>query len=444
MKKNKKKVLIIGAGPAGLFTAFSLSQDSNFKVTVVDQGPAINDRLKDKNGVVGFGGAGLFSDGKLNFSLDIGTNLKEIISPKDHQGLVNEVEKIFNKYGEKDFTETEIIRKKRIQLKKRAFKKGINFLPAKIAHLGSDFLPSIINKLIKSLEKKGVDFISQARVLKIEKNKVITEKKEITFDYLVIAPGRGGALWFETQAKNLGIKYKYNPLDIGVRVEVPNKVMKEVCDIEYDPKFHIKTPTYQDQVRTFCTCPQGFVATEKHQSFVLVNGYSNREKKSNNTNFAFLVKVNLTEPLENTNLYGQTIAQEMTTIGGGKPILQRLEDLFQGQRSTWARLGKSHIEPTLKNVIPGDIAMGMPYRFVKDIIEGLEILNKLIPGIINKGTLLYAPEIKFHGLKIITDNFLQTNIKNIFVAGDGSGISRGIVGAATSGLLVAQGIKKNN
>ncbi len=439
---KKKKVLIIGAGPAGLFAAFALAKKNEFEITIFDQGPGMEKRLKNKNGVIGFGGAGLFSDGKLNFSLDIGTNLREIISDKKHLSLINEVERIFAKYGGMDFTESKEIRNKRKVLEKEAAKKGIRFLPTKMAHIGSDFLPEIINKIINDLKKQGVKLVSEIQVKNIKKNKIITDKKEYTYDYLILAPGRGGSLWLETIARDIGIEYKYNPLDIGVRVEVSSEIMEDVCQIEYDPKFHIQTPTYDDQIRTFCTCPRGYIATEEHRNFVLVNGYSNRGRKSENTNFAFLVKVNLTEPLENTNLYGQAIAQEMTTIGGGKPILQRLGDLCNGQRSNWPRIKKGHLNPSLIDVTPGDIAMGMPYRFVKDILEGLKILDKLIPGVADKGTLLYAPEVKFHGLKVLTNDLLQTNIENIFVAGDGAGLSRGIVGAAASGLQVAKGVLK--
>lgn len=439
---KKKKVLIIGAGPAGLFAAFSLAKKDRFEITVFDQGPGMKKRLKNKNGVIGFGGAGLFSDGKLNFSLDIGTNLGEIISVKEHRALVNEVENVFARYGEMDFSESGQIKKSRGILEKEAAKKGIRFLPTKMAHIGSDFLPEIINKIINDLKKQGVRFVSGAQVEGIRKNKITTDNKEYTYDYLILAPGRGGALWLETIARDMGIEYKYNPLDIGVRVEVSSEIMEDVCQIEYDPKFHIRTPTYDDQIRTFCTCPCGYIATEEHRNFILVNGYSNRGRKSENTNFAFLVKVNLTEPLENTNLYGQAIAQEMTTIGGGKPILQRLGDLCNGQRSSWSRIKKGHLKPSLVDVTPGDIAMGMPYRFVKDVIEGLKMLDKLIPGVADNGTLLYAPEVKFHGLKVLTNDLLQTNIENVFVAGDGAGLSRGIVGAAASGFLAAQGILK--
>lgn len=276
---KKKKILIIGAGPAGLFAAFSLAKKDKFEITVFDQGPSMEKRLKNKNGVIGFGGAGLFSDGKLNFSLDIGTNLRGIISDKKHLSLISEVERIFAEYGGMDFTESKEIRKKRKVLEKEAAKKGIRFLPTKMAHIGSDFLPEIINKIINDLKKQGVKFVSETQIEIVKKDKIITDKKEYTYDYLILAPGRGGSLWLETIARDIGIKYKYNPLDIGVRVEVSSEIMEDVCQIEYDPKFHIQTPTYDDQIRTFCTCPRGYVATEEHRNFVLVNGYSNRGEK---------------------------------------------------------------------------------------------------------------------------------------------------------------------
>lgn len=444
MIKAKKKVIIVGAGPAGLFAALKMSEKGNFDIKIFDKGGDLADRFNDKWGVCGLGGAGLFSDGKLNFTSLIGTNLLEIIAENKVNQLMDEVEKIFTTHCRHQVGETSVKWQKKINLEKRAIKMGVKFLPYRGMHIGSDLLPGVINGIKENLEKNKVQLIFNKEIVKITEREVYFSSGQEKFDYLLLAPGRGGAFWLEKIVQELGINYKYNPLDLGIRVETTADIMEEVCNIEYDPKFYIKTPTYEDVVRTFCTCPQGFVASEKHKGFYLVNGYSNHQVKSKNTNFAFLVKVRLTEPLENTNLFGETIANEANVIGGGKPIIQKFGDLLRGRRSTWSRIEKGNIEPTLGEVTPGDISMAMPYRFVKDIIEGLEALNKIISGLTNDDTLLYAPEIKFHGLRIITDNFLATNLKNIFVAGDGVGLSRGIAGAAVSGLLAAEGIIEKN
>jgi len=431
------KVVIVGAGPAGLFSAYILKGKA--EITIIEKGPSLEERLEETENVVfGVGGAGLFSDGKLNFSPEIGNNLGDIISFQELNSLLSEVEEIFGKFGikvkESDPSKIKFLETKSAQ-------SGMRFISIRQAHVGSDKLPSFIKAFVEELEKSGVRFICNKEVSEVERNRLITsDGDKFYFDRLILAPGRSGARWLENIVKDLGIKFVYNPIDIGVRVEVPSIIMEEICSINWDPKVHIRTPSYDDFVRTFCVSPYGFVVKESHNEFCLVNGHSLRGKKSENTNFAFLVKVSLTEPLENTNLYGESIALQATTIGGGKPILQRLGDLLYGQRSTWSRIERSHVKPTLRDVTPGDISMALPYRFVKDIIEGLEILDRLIPGVADNSTLLYAAEIKFHGLKVLTDKFLRTSIPEIYVAGDGAGLSRGIVGAAVSGLMAGRGI----
>ncbi|MBS4014954.1 MAG: NAD(P)/FAD-dependent oxidoreductase, partial [Candidatus Latescibacteria bacterium] len=303
MSANNKKIIIIGAGPAGLFAAFKLSSIKNFNIKIFDKGGNLIDRLKNKSSVCGLGGAGLFSDGKLNFTPLIGTNLLEVISEEKIKNLINETEKIFVKYCQNEFKETSEAWQNKISLEKKAIKIGVKFLPYRGAHIGSDVLPPIIEKMRKDLEKNGVEFFFNQEIERISKNKIYFGNQQEDFDYLILAPGRGGTFWLEKIVKDLGIEYKYNPLDIGVRVETSAEIMEEVCSVEYDPKFYIKTKTYEDTVRTFCTCPRGFVTSEKHKDSSLVNGYSNYQYKSNNTNFAFLVKVRLTEPLENTNLF---------------------------------------------------------------------------------------------------------------------------------------------
>ena len=441
------KVAVIGAGPAGLFAAFELSKCNSVKVTIFEKGKNIDERIRDntKDYIHGVGGAGLFSDGKLNFSPTIGGNLLEFVPEDEAYQLLEYIEGIFTKLG----VRVNEYDKERIdELVKRAIRAGIRFIPIRQAHIGSDELPNVLKRLVNEIERRGVIIRTQTEVIDIDpidsnfrlKIKEKGEVKSEEFDRVLIAVGRAGFSWFEKIAKKLGIKAKYEAVDIGVRVEVPACVMDDVVAVSWDPKFHIYTRTYDDFVRTFCTCPYGFVVSEKHDDYVLVNGYSNRLIKTNNTNFALLVRVKLTEPVENANSYGESIAKLATTIGGGKPIIQRLADLRRGRRSTWSRIDRSYVIPTLKDATPGDIGMALPHRIVTDILEALDKLDKVIPGIADGSTILYAPEIKFYATKVLTNKYLESSARGIYVAGDGAGVSRGIIGAAATGILAARGI----
>jgi uncharacterized FAD-dependent dehydrogenase len=229
---------------------------------------------------------------------------------------------------------------------------------------------------------------------------------------------------------------------VGVRVEVHKDILQELTDIIYDPTFFIQTSKYDDQTRTFCTNREGFVSLENYRDFVCVNGHAYSDRKSENSNFAFLSKVVLTEPVSDSQAYGESIGRLATIIGGGKPILQRFGDLIRGRRSTWNRIGKGYIEPTLKDVVPGDIAMALPSRIVENVTEGLEKLNNVVPGVANEETLLYAPEIKFFATQLQTTNTLETVIKGLYVAGDGPGVAGNIVSASATGLIPAKDIIK--
>jgi uncharacterized FAD-dependent dehydrogenase len=237
-----------------------------------------------------------------------------------------------------------------------------------------------------------------------------------------------------------GIEARYGGIDIGVRVEVPAIVMDPVTKINRDPKFHIQSRRYDDFVRTFCTNKRGFVVKEEYEGFIATNGHSLTNTESENTNFAFLARIELTEPIENTTKYAISIAKLATTIGGGKPVLQRMGDLRRGRRSTKERIAKNLVVNTLKDVTPGDISMALPHRIVMDIIEGLETLNEIIPGVTSDSTLLYAPEVKFYAMHLKVDRHMETSIKNLFAAGDGAGLSRDIVNAAATGIMAAEGI----
>jgi uncharacterized protein len=451
-------VLIIGAGPAGLFAANELAD--HLSVVVVDKGRSLDQRsckaLSNGNCLKcypcnitgGLGGAGGLSDGKLNLRPDIGGNLEEFVGKDEAWKIVDRIDRIFLKHGASeeifapDKTKTDPILK-------NAAANGIKFIPIIQRHMGSDKTPPIINSIKDELESKGVVFLLNTEVLDISvedkvKGVLVKNKRDGEFflksKFVLAAPGRVGAQWLYEQTKKLGIPVKHNPVDLGVRVELPQIVMDEITKINWDPKFHIITKTYDDFVRTFCVCNKGFVVEEVYDDFVGVNGHSMIDKISENTNFAFLVRVELTEPVENTSDYAFSIATTSNTLGGGKPLLQRLGDLRKGRRSTWRRLERSNTVPTFKSVTPGDIAMAMPHRVVVDIIEGLEALDKVIPGVASDSTLLYAPEIKLYAMRLELDKHLKTKIEGLYAAGDGAGVSRGIVGAAATGIVAARDI----
>jgi uncharacterized FAD-dependent dehydrogenase len=434
---KKKKVIIVGAGSAGMFAAYKLAGKCD--VTVIDQGRNIEKRtcqvsLKGKctkcnpcNIIYGAGGAGLFSDGKLIFNKCIGNNLHEIAEDEKVSGLVDEVEEIFSLYGVKVKTEeSEEVNK----LKKKALQQGIEFIHSRQTHIGSDKLGSLMIKVRDDLEKKGVRF---------EFSRKVEDLASLEYDEIILAPGRGGAQWMDDTLKKNSIPYSYRAVDVGVRVEVPKEIAHDIVSISRDMKFYVITDKYNDTVRTFCTCPEGFVDIEAHGEFMLVNGHSDAENRSNNTNFAMLVTIPLTEPLVNTNTYANLIARLFNGLGGQKPIMQRLGDIRRGRRSKKETQGKFLFEPTLNDVTYGDITLAMPSRYMDNIIEAIDRLDKIMPGLANDSTILYAPEMKFHGLRVETDQYLKAS-SSVYVAGDGAGFSRGIVGAAASGLLAADGI----
>ncbi len=425
------RVVIVGAGPAGLFAAHSLSQ--THQVTILE-----------KQGFVG--GSGLHSDGKLNFHPMIGGDLTEFMAEEDAWALVSGIRDLFRALGvEMAHTDEEGLEK----LEAEASRAGIKFVKIEQNHIGSDYLPGVIEKMRSRLEERGVEvrLNTPADMVRVEAGKataVVGDEESFAADAVLLAPGRIGSGWLIDQMRGLGVSMRYNPIDVGVRVEVPNEVMDRVihgygC---WDPKFQMYTPSYDDFVRTFCVCPHGFVVREPYGDGLFgANGHSMRDTGSPNTNFALITRVSLTQPLENTTEYGQRIAQLANTLGGHRPLLQRLGDLRRHRRSTWDRLSRSHVEPTLRDVTPGDIAMAYPRRIAMDITEGLEMLDRVVPGVASDGTLLYAPEIKFYAMRIATDASLRTKVPNLYVAGDGAGVSRGIVGAAATGLVAAAGIQ---
>ena len=459
----KYDVIIVGAGPAGLFAAYELiTKNKNLKIAMLDKGFRVKNRVcpMNKNGVpcqncnpcailAGYGGAGTFSDGKLNFIPRLGkSDLTKYMPESVANKLIDETEEIFNKFN----MDAEVYPSnmdEAMEIKKKVAIAGAKLLVIKQKHLGSDHLPQYIDGICDYLTENGVDLIDRADVTDIktisEDSHEVTYKtgrKEITLTgkKVIVAPGRTGAKWIQELADKYNIPYLSQSIEIGVRVEVRKEIMQEITDVIYDPTIFIKTDSYGDEIRTFCTNPGGFVAKENYYGFICVNGHALKEIKSNNTNFAFISKVHLTEPVTNTRLYGESIARIANVLGDGKPIIQSLKDLKNGRRSEWHRINKGFIEPTLKDCVAGDLALVLPHRIISNIIEGLETLDKIIPGVANDDTLLYGPEIKFFSNEVETDNNFKLENDNIYFIGDGAGKAGNIVTAAATGLVAARDI----
>ena len=463
----KYDVVIIGAGPAGLFAAYELiTKNKKLKVAIIEKGSSVADRIcpMNKLGVPckncnpcailsGYGGAGTFSDGKLNFIPKLGkSDLTKYMPESAANKLIDETEEIFTKF-KMDAEVYPSNRKEAEEIRKQVAIAGAKLLLIKQKHLGSDHLPEYIDGICKFLEKNGVTLIDKANVVDVNTEK--TDKHFVTYEKgkketkietknVIVAPGRTGAKWIQELADKYKIPYLSQSIEIGVRVEVRKDIMEEITNIIYDPTIFIKTKTYGDEIRTFCTNPGGFVAKENYYGYICVNGHALKDIKSNNTNFAFISKVHLTEPVTNTRLYGESIAQIANVLGDGKPIIQSLKDLKSGRRSEWHRINKGFIEPTLKDCVAGDLALVMPHRIITNILEGLETLDKIIPGVANDDTLLYGPEIKFFSNEIETDNNFKLEDSNVYFVGDGAGKAGNIVTAAATGLVAARDILKRN
>lgn len=454
-------VVIIGAGPGGLFAAYELkNKNKNIKVAIVDRGAIASKRLcpMTKTGICmnckpcailsGFGGAGTFSDGKLNFIPKLGkSDLFKYMSKTEAYDIIDDTEKIFNEFGmDSKIYPTNIEEANKI--KKEVSKLGAELLIIKQKHLGSDHLPIYITNITNKLIELGVDIYPNCDVKDIIDNKdsydvVYNKGQKLVSKYVIVAPGRTGAKWVEEIAEKFNIEYFSQSIEIGVRVECRKEILEDITNIIYDPTIFIKTDTYGDEIRTFCTNPGGFVAKENYEGYICVNGHALKDKKSNNSNFAFISKINLTHPTTNTRDYGESIAHIANVLGAGKPIVQTLKDLRNGRRSEWHRIDKGFIEPTLKDCVAGDLALVLPHRIITNILEGLEKLDKIIPGVNNDDTLLYGPEIKFFSNEIKTNNKFKLEDKNIYFIGDGAGKAGNIVTAAATGLISARDIIKN-
>lgn len=458
MKKKEYDVIIIGAGPAGIFTAFELTRKNDLSVLIVEKGKDIGQRecpMRTKGEscfhcspcslLSGWGGAGAFSDGKLNLSTEIGGQLDNYIDKDKVTQLIKYVDDIYLKFGASktvfgtDGEEIDII-------KREASLANLKLIPTKIRHLGTEKCVEILKEMYEYLKNKvTIKTNTEVKKFFLDKEKVLgietTEGEIIKGKFVVASPGRAGAEWLKNQAEDLNMKISSNPVDVGVRVEVPAITMKRLTDVIYESKLVYYTKLFDDRVRTFCMCPYGEVVTEFNDGITSVNGHSYQEHRTDNTNFALLVSTNFTEPFKEPIAYGKYIAHLANILSGGV-IVQRLGDLELGRRSTPDRLRHSIVVPTLKEATPGDLSFVLPYRILSGILEMIKAMDKIAPGVYSKHTLLYGVEVKFYSSRLDVSESLETKVTNLFAAGDGAGITRGLIQASTSGIVVAREILK--
>lgn len=450
-------VIIVGAGPAGIFSALEMTSNPNPpKILILEKGRDIDKRLcpagirdvsckacPDCALLSGWGGAGAFSDGKLSLSKDIGGNLARYIGDSALEELISYVDSIYIKYGAPQEVYGED-RNEIDSLKKRAEGYGLILIPSRIRHIGTDRCPVVLKRMRTDLNSKvdiafsknvkGVLF-SDERVTGVE----TSDGKVIHADFVILAPGREGSLWLEEQARAMNLSLLRNPVDIGVRVEIPAAVLEPITRVVYEPKLIFYSKRFNDKVRTFCVNPYGEVVKEYVKGVWTVNGHSYFDKKTQNTNFALLVSTSFTEPFDEPHLYGRSIAR-LANLLGKNILIQRLGDLQQGRRSTPLRIAKGKVKPTLKDAVPGDLSFVLPYRYITDILEMLKAMDKIAPGINSRHTLLYGVEVKFYSRQLKLDSNLETEIKNLFAIGDGAGVSRGLIQASISGIIAAREI----
>jgi uncharacterized FAD-dependent dehydrogenase len=452
-------VIIVGAGPAGIFAALEIvSSGKRVKVLLVEKGLDIEERTcpsADKKSscrtcpecglLCGWGGAGAFSDGKLTLSKEIGGNLSRFVDDRKLEKLIKYTDKLYVKYGAPSNVYGGDTGKVNSLIKK-AKKNKLTLLPSRIRHIGTDRCPEVLKKMKSELNSK-VDIIFSGNVQNIltEKGKakgVETGNGDRYYsDYVIVAPGREGALWLEKQAKTMGLSLLKNPVDIGVRVELPAKVLEPLTKIIYEPKLIYHTKKFNDRIRTFCVNPYGEVVREYVKGIWTVNGHSYSSKKTGYTNFALLISTHFTEPFDEPHLYGRYVARLANLLGKGV-ILQRLGDLLDGRRSTPERIARGRVKPTLEDAVPGDLSFAIPHRYLTDILDMLKVMNGIAPGVSSRHTLLYGMEVKFYSRQIMLDNKLETEMLNMFAVGDGAGVSRGLIQASASGIIAAREILK--
>jgi len=451
--------VIVGAGPAGIFAALELSQQAGLRIAILDKGPDIDQRTCLARGpagkchncqpcaiMTGWGGAGAFSDGKLTLSPAVGGHLAEILGEDQAGELIRQVDETYLRFGvsrpvygtRNDEVEA---------LEKRAAIAGLRFVSVPIRHIGTENCAGVMRGMRDALLGRGVDIRTRSPVARLLTTNgrvtgVETERGErIESGAVIVATGREGASWLQEVARQLGLTLARNPVDLGVRVEVPATVLEPITRLVYESKFIYYSAAFDDQVRTFCMCPYGQVSTEFAGDVLTVNGHSFAHRRTANTNFAILVSKSFTEPFDDPIAYGKSIARLANLLSGGI-MVQRLRDLEAGRRTNAERLARSIVTPTLPSATPGDLNLVLPYRHVVNILELLHALDDVAPGVASRHTLLYGVEAKFYSNRLQLTAEMETEVQNLFACGDGAGVTRGLVQASASGLVAARAIRE--
>lgn len=455
----KYDVIIIGAGPAGIFAGLELARNSQLSVLLVEKGRALKRRhcpMREVGGpcqhcrpcaqLCGWGGAGAFSDGKLTLSPEVGGWLGDYLSREELEQAIAYADGIYREFGASEHVyglgdEVE-------DLQRKAVMAELRMTQVPIRHLGTEHCTEIVQALRETLDTR-VEVRTDTAVDRIEVvdgcvTGVTTGKGErIAARFVITAPGREGASWLRAEAERLGIALSNNPVDVGVRVEVPAPVLDPLTETLYEAKLEYTTRAFDDRVRTFCVCPHGEVTPEfaaGDPPVVLVNGHSYAERRTDYTNFALLVSTSFTQPFRQPIAYARYLAY-LANMLSGSVMVQRLGDLRAGRRTTASRLARSTVEPTLKSAVPGDLSFVLPYRYLADLMEMLEALDKLAPGVNSRHTLLYGVEAKFYSSRLDLTPVLEVvQVANLFAAGDGAGVTRGLIQASASGVIAAREI----
>ena len=450
-------VVIVGAGPACIFAALELIvADPSISILMLEKGKDLENRecpMYTRDGacascpecaiVSGWGGAGAFSDGKLNLSTEVGGFLTRYIEPEELSSLIDYVDGVYLRYGAPERlygTDPSRIE----DIRKQAAQNDLEFIPTRIRHIGTDRCREVLSGM-ETVVKGGADvrFDSEVEEVVVSGGRVtglrLEGGEEVGAGHVVLAPGREGSKWLEGLARRLELSTLQNPVDIGVRVEIPATVFEHLTSVTYEPKLVFNSKKFDDRVRTFCVNPYGEVVKEFLKDIWTVNGHSYTDRRTENTNFALLVSSTFTEPFNEPISYGRYIAGLANFLGNGV-IVQRLGDLFAGRRSTHERIEKGMVRPTLRDATPGDLSFVIPYRYLCSIIEMLKALDRIAPGVNSRHTLLYSLEVKFYSLQLKLSEELETQISNLFAVGDGAGVSRGLIQASVSGVVAARAI----
>jgi uncharacterized FAD-dependent dehydrogenase len=457
---KKYDVIIVGGGPAAIFAALELSQASDLDILLIEKGRDIDNRhcpsrdtgspcppCSPCNLVCGLGGAGAFSDGKLTLSPAVGGHLTSYLGEKETEALIHYVDEVYLKFGAP--SKLYGVGRGIDALRTRAERAELKLVAVPIRHLGTENCRSVLKAMWDYLSPH-IEFRleTMAASIIVEQGRVKGVRTEggesLDCHYLILAPGREGADWLAQETSRLKLTMDINPIDVGVRVEVPATVMEELTTVLYESKLEFQSKSFDDRVRTFCMCPGGEVIMETTgggEPVITVNGHSYAEHKSDNTNFALLVSTTFTKPFHQPIAYGKYLARLANLLSGGV-LVQRFGDLMEGRRSTPARIEGGGVQPTLADATPGDLSFALPYRYLTGIVEMLQAMDKLAPGVASPHTLLYGIEVKFYSNRLQLSPTLESEVSNMFAIGDGAGISRGLIQASASGVIAAREILK--